>query len=116
MQTLEKDLENVDEATYLLANVGEFINLELKKDEMKTSLCFLRLILRRANRMRDELRGCECENEVRGYVEFLEKIRDEDFENTCDRKFFSREALEDLFNRTSDFIDIYQLNGRKTLS
>lgn len=116
MTTLEKDLENVDEATYLLANVGEFINLELKKDEMKTSLCFLRLILRRANRMRDELRGCEYDNEVRAYIEFLEKIRDEDFENTCDRKFFSREALAELFNKTSDFIDIYQVRGRKTLS
>ena len=116
MQTLERDLENVDEATYLLANVGEFINLELKKDEMKTSLCFLRLILRRANRMRNELRGCECENEVREYVEFLEKIRDEEFENACERKFLSRETCAELFNRTSDFIDIYQVRGRKTLS
>ena len=116
MTTLEKDLENVDEATYLLANVGEFINLELKKDETKSSLCFLRLILRRANRMRDELRGCECENEVREYVDFLEKIRDEEFENTCERKSFSREALAELFNRTSDFIDIYQVRSRKALS
>ena len=116
MTTLEKDLGNVDEATYLLANVGEFINLELKKDETKTSLCFLRLILRRANRMRDELRGCECDNEVRAYVEFLEKIRDEEFENTCNKRFLSHETCAELFNKTADFIDIYQVRGRKTLS
>lgn len=116
MQTLERDLENIDEATYLLANVGEFINLELKEDEMKTSLCFLRLILRRANRMRNELQGCECDNEVRSYVEFLEKIRDEEFENTCNKRFLSRETCAELFNKTADFVDIYQVRGRKTLS
>ena len=116
MTTIERDLGNVDEATYLLANVGEFINLELKEDNSKTSLCFLRLILRRANRMRDELRGCDHDDEVRAYVEFLEKIRDEEFENTCNKRFLSRETCAELFNRTSDFIDIYQVRGRKTLS
>ena len=66
--------------------------------------------------MRNELRGCDHDDEVRAYVEFLEKLRDEEFENACERRFFSREALAELFNRTSDFIDIYQVRGRKTLS
>ena len=122
MTTIEQDLKNVDKGIYLLANAGEFIRMNL--DENLRSCIgeasyHLALMLRYAQEMRNELKDnakSECAKEMREYVEFLEKIRDEEFENACERKFLSRKTCAELFNRTTDFIDIYQLNGRKTLS
>ena len=122
MTTLERDLKNVDKGIYLLANAGEFIRMNL--DENLRSCIgeasyHLALMLRYAQEMRDELKdtaNCECDKEMREYVEFIEKMHEEEFNRVFTEKFFEKEELYDLSNKTSDFVEIYHLSGRKSLS